>query len=323
VFLQGVNWTPIRPNFADVTVEDYRKRLENYRDIGCNVLRVWGGAFLEKECFYDLCDEMGIMVWQEFPLSSSGLENYAPEEPEVIEAICEIAKSYIQRRGHHVSLLLWSGGNELTTRGEDIKPLDESHPLLCELGKVVREMDPCHRFIATSPTGPEFYGFRENYGKGINWDIHGPWNVNGLLDEQWQCYWTEDDSLFRSELGAPGPSSVAIIEKYKGDCQAMPVSKDNPLWERTGWWVESGIFEKEFGRKPDSLAEYVQWGQGRQAKILKTAVKCCKERFPRCGGVIIWMGHDSFPCTANTAVLDFEGNLKPAALAVAEVFNKK
>ena len=87
--------------------------------------------------------------------------------------------------------------------------------------------------------------------------------------------------------------------------------------------METGIFEKEFGRKPDSPAEYVQWGQGRQAKILKTAVQCCKERFPRCGGVIIWMGHDSFPCTANTAVMDFEGNFKPAALAVAEVFNKK
>ena len=61
-FLQGVNWSPIRPNFADVTEDQYRQRLQTYHDLGCNVLRVWGGAALEKECFYRLCDELGLLV---------------------------------------------------------------------------------------------------------------------------------------------------------------------------------------------------------------------------------------------------------------------
>jgi len=53
------------------------------------------------------------MVWQEFPLSSSGFDNWPPEDEQVIEELCAIAESYVARRRHHVSLLLWSGGNEL------------------------------------------------------------------------------------------------------------------------------------------------------------------------------------------------------------------
>lgn len=86
VFLFGVNWTPIRPNFADLVEEDYRKRVTLYRDLGMTMLRVWGGAFLEKQWFYDFCDEMGLLVWQEFPLSSSGLDNYPPDDPASISS---------------------------------------------------------------------------------------------------------------------------------------------------------------------------------------------------------------------------------------------
>jgi beta-mannosidase len=98
VFLQGVNWTPILPNFADVAIDDYRKRLRLYRRLGFNLLRVWGGAFLEKQCFYDLCDELGLLVWQEFPLSSSGTENWPPEDETAIAQMADIARSYIHRR---------------------------------------------------------------------------------------------------------------------------------------------------------------------------------------------------------------------------------
>ncbi len=93
IFLQGVNWTPIRPNFADVTFADYRKRLKLYRDLGCNILRVWGGGYLEKEFFYDLCDELGFLVWQEFPLSSSGIDNWPPEDKQSISEITRLADS--------------------------------------------------------------------------------------------------------------------------------------------------------------------------------------------------------------------------------------
>ena len=327
VFLQGVNWTPIRPNYADVPAAQYRKVLEQYRDLGCNILRVWGGAFLEKEIFYTLCDEMGLLVWQEFPLSSSGLDNWPPEDEASIAALGAIARSYIARRQHHVSLLMWSGGNELQGSLDGQKtgggrPVDLSHPLIARLAEIAAGEDPGRRFVPTSSSGPRFSASLDEVGLGLHWDVHGPWKLTGTLDE-WRSYWSQMDALFHSEFGAPGASSVEIIEKYSGGLPLMPASGDNPLWHRTLWWVELPDFIREMGREPGTIEEFVAWSQDRQAQALAFVVRTLKDKFPRCGGAILWMGHDSFPCTANTSIIDFEGNYKPAALALREVFRSK
>lgn len=327
VFLQGINWTPILPNFADVTEQDYRKRVELYRDLGLNMLRVWGGASLEKQCFYNLCDEMGLMVWQEFPLSSSGIENWPPEDQPSADALGEIAESYITRRQHHVSLTMWCGGNELQGSPDGLKtgsgkPCDLTHPLLDRLREITEREDPGRRFLATSPSGPVFYASPENFGKGLHWHVHGPWKAGGDLAE-WHEYFAADDSCFRSETGAPGASSVEIIRRYAGDCDVMPATTDNPLWRRPlPWWIEWDQFVAERGREPGDIEEYVEWSQDRQAQALVSAIGSCKDRFPRCGGFIIWMGHDCYPCTANTSIVDFEGNPKPAALALKEIWRR-
>jgi len=331
IFLQGVNWTPIRPNFADVTNHEYRRLLETYRDLGCNMLRIWGGAFLEKEILYDLCDKLGLLVWQEFPLSSSGLENWPPEDPSAIDEMAAIAESYVKRRRHHVSLTLWCGGNELTglpdtsagagARRTHSKPVDQSHPMIARLAQVVAEHDPTRRFLPTSPSGPSFDADEENFGKGLHWDIHGPWSVKGDVDSDWTRYWRNHDALFISEIGAPGASSAELIREYKGDLPEIPGTTANPLWRRTSWWIEWPVFVEEYGREPANLEEYVTWSQERQKRALSIAARASKERFPRCGGFLIWMGHDSFPCTANTSIIDFHGNPKPAALAIGEIYN--
>ncbi len=326
VFLQGVNWVPILPNFADATEADYRKRLELYRDLGCNILRVWGGATLERECFYEICDELGLMVWQEFPLSSSGGDNWPPEDAGSIEAVAAIAESYIERRQHHASLIIWCGGNELqgSQDGEKTgggKPCDCSHPMLKRFEEIVKREDPTRRFLATSSTGPMFYANPENYGKGLHWDVHGPWKAVGDLDEGWATYWAGDDSLLRSETGAPGASSAEIIRRSAGGLDPMPGTPANPLWRRTStWWIEWHEFVREIGREPETLEEYVDWSQARQTKALVIAVGASKARFPRCGGIMLWMGHDCFPCTANTAIIDVDGNPKPAALALRQIW---
>ena len=315
LFLQGVNWTPIRPNFADVTADQYRRLLTTYRDLGCTMLRVWGGAFLEKEVFYDLCDELGLLVWQEFPLSSSGLDNRPPAAPRAIEEMARIAESYVKRRRHHACLVMWCGGNELT----DEAPVDTGEPMIARLAQVVAEHDPGRRFVATSPSGPSFSAAEERFGQGLHWDVHGPWRVEGDLNE-WARYWQTNDALFHSEIGAPGASAIEIIRAYKGDLPEVPGTTANPLWRRTAWWVEWSTFVEELGREPKDLEEYVAWSQERQRRALEIAARSCKRRFPRCGGFLIWMGHDSFPCTANTSILDFHGDPKPAATAIGAIF---
>lgn len=326
VFLQGVNWTPVRPNFADVPEAGWKRRLDIYKDMGCNILRVWGGAVLETGAFYDACDERGLMLWQEFPLSSSGLDNWPPEDPQVIDEIAGIAASYVGRRRHHPALILWCGGNELQggldgSKAGTGKPVDAAHPLIARLADTVRRLDPARRFLPTSSSGPRFFAEERDYGRGLHWDIHGPWKLAGGTLEAHRRYWSHDDALFRSEAGCPGASSADLILRYAGDAASpFPASLENPLWSRTSWWFDWPEFARENGRDPRTLEEYVEWSQRRQAEGLAIAARACKERFPKCGGFIVWMGHDSFPCTCNTSVIDFEGNPKPAALALRDVF---
>jgi beta-mannosidase len=130
------------------------------------------------------------------------------------------------------------------------------------------------------------------------------------------------DALFHSEFGAPGASSAEIIRKYSGGLPLVPGSADNPLWRRSPWWIEWPDYLREVGREPRSLEEFVAWSQQRQAEALAFVVGTLKAKFPRCGGAILWMGHDSFPCTANTAIIDFDGHLKPSALALKAVWRR-
>lgn len=321
IFLQGVNFVPLLPNFAEASPERYRTLLTLYRDLGVNTFRVNGVGYLEKEPFYDLCDEFGLLVWQDVPLSSSGVDNVPPDDENAICQVAAILHSFIPRRQHHPSLLLWSGGNELHERKEGYgAPCDTSHPLLKRLEEVVRAEDPGRRFLPTSATGPRFNADPKAFGKGLHWNVHGPWKPWDDLTG-WEEYWREDDALFRAESGAPGACSADIIRQYAGDLDPMPVAADNPVWRRPlTWWIEAEQFEAEHGRPPQTLEEYVAWSQQRQARALSIAVGACKARFPRCGGVLLWCGHDCYPCPANTSLIDFHCQPKPAALALQKIW---
>jgi beta-mannosidase len=330
IFLQGVNWTPVRMDYLGTTSAEYEQLIQLYVAMGCNILRVWGGAYLEKEDFYTACDKAGILVWQEFPLSSSGTDNYAPESPDVIADLCQIARDYIRRRQHHVSLLLWCGGNELQSSALGNKvgmgvPLDISHPCLAALNKVVEEEDSGIRFLPASSSGPRFCAEAKDYGKGLHHDVHGPWNVDGSW-EQWADYWEKDDSLFRSEVGVPGTASEELILKYHSEELIWPPTKKNLLWlHANSWWIQWDKFQAQVeGLKPrEALAHFVQLSQDQQAKALGIAAQKTKARFPSVGGFLIWMGHDAFPCLANTSIIDFDQNPKPAYQALKTVFASK
>ena len=326
VFLQGVNFPPLCSNYADLQREDYEKRLKLYRDLGCNIFRINACQFLEKQWFYDLCDEYGLMVWQEFPLTSSGLENWPPEDEESITAMAEIARSFIQRRQHHASLILWSGGNELQGDMEGRKtgtgrPCDAQHPMLMRLQEVVLTLDPGRRYIPTSPSGPRAIATPVDFGKGLHWDVHGSPAMSPL--EEAKQYWATDDALFRSEIYCSGASPIELIRKYACEFNLFPPTAGNPYWSRlTTWWLDWERLISIHKREPQDLVEYVQWSQELQAQMLSLDVKACKERFPRCGGVLIWSGHDTFPLTINSSLIDFEGNPKPAALAVSRIWRE-
>lgn len=318
VFLQGVNWTPIRLNDADLHQADYEDRLAKYREMGCNLLRVWGGAGLEKDCFYELCDQMGLMVWQEFPLSSSGIENQPPEDASVIEELVQIATGYVQQCMHHPSLLMWCGGNELTDK-QGI-PSTLSTTALQRLAQMCADIDPGHRFVATSPTGPRFGANPKEYGLGLHHDVHGPWGWDeSMTMEQWITYWQQDDAMMRSEVGMPGASSLEVIQHYCGP-DAWPA--DNDTWRHSAaWWIMWERFKHlQQADSTRALQAYVHETQQLQAKALEIAVNACRSRPGLCGGILIWMGHDCFPCPINNSLIDYEGHCKAAYFAIKKHF---
>lgn len=324
LFLQGVNWTPIRPNFADLQLEDYRERLQLYKDMGVNTVRIWGGGFPEKDWLYDLCDEMGILIWQDFPLSSSGLENYPPEGLNEVNEISKIATYYVNRLQHHASLLLWCGGNELYEMG-DTAPITDKHVMINAIKNVVSLLDPSRRFVVGSPSGPSISADLASVGKGVHEDVHGPWNLPYTSTDQTmkavEDYWTRNDAMFLSEVGVPGATSLEIMNKYKGDFPLIPASMENPLWRNVSWWIQWDEY-KSTNNDTNDIDEYIKWSQNRQTEGLTIALKKSKERFPECGGFIIWMGHDSFPCMVNTSIIDFDGKPKPVLEELSKIWKE-
>lgn len=322
-FLQGINWTPIRPNFADLTQIDYQKLLKSYKKMGVNAIRIWGGGFPEKDWLYDICDDLGILIWQDFPLSSSGLDNYPPDGAKEIYEITEIARHYVTRLEHHPSLMLWCGGNELYQKG-DVAPITDTHKMIAAIKQVVKSLDPTRKFVPGSPSGPTISNDPSLYNQAVSWDVHGPWKLPFTQPPNYlelvKNYWTKNDAMMHSEAGVPGAMSVEMMEKYNGEYEILPANIDNPLWRNVNWWIQWNEYLSE-GKSPDNLKEYVTWSQQRQADGLYAAVKAAKNRFPGCGGFFIWMGHDSFPCMENTSIFDFEGNPKPVVKKLSEIFN--
>lgn len=328
VFLRGANWVPLSSYFGGVTREQYRRMLLLYRDMNVNLLRVWGGGILEKQDFYEVCDELGIFVWQEFPLSSGGISDFPPTDPEVIAELATIATSMVRRRGHHVSHLLWSGGNELA-QGFDGEPesrevpVDEGHPLIGTFAQIVEECDPGKKFLPTSGHGPRTTAHPRDMGKGVHHDVHGPWAYLGA--EAHYRYFNRDDALWRSEVGVPGYTSLALLEQNHGGLPAWPADDTNQLWLHHGsWWIGWELLTRVFGPwdKEDSgqLRQQIDCSRFLQAEGLRYVLEACRRRAFSCSLATIWMGHDCYWCTANNSVIEYNTALKPAYSAVQRAY---
>jgi beta-mannosidase len=234
----------------------------------------------------------------------------------------------VRRRSHHACLLLWCGGNELQDAppqpGAPTRPQDETHPALAALQKVVAREDPGTRFLPASPSGPVFYAQRADMGKGIHHHVHGPWDTGGQSEAEWLDYWSHDDSLLRSEAGVTGTAEAREMERYVGGKESVwPPGTENPSWRHSSaWWLNWRDFEGLVGgmSEREALARVVEISQARQARFLEIAARACKDRFPRCAGFLVWMGHDAFPCPANTSFIDFDRQPKAAYDALRAVF---
>jgi beta-mannosidase len=307
MFVKGWNWAPIDNLYGRVQPERYERLLTLARHAHCNLLRVWGGGMLERKAFYDLCDRFGILVWQEFHQSSSGIDNRPPDDEAYLAYIDQQARQIIPQRRNHPSLALWCGGNELMER--DGIPLTDAHPALARLKAIVQEIDPGRLWLPTSSTGPVFSADPKLLNTGQMHDVHGPWQYQGP-EAQYQFY-NNIDPLYHSEFGAEGAANLYTLRRFISPVYEWPPDATNPAWVHHGsWWMHREKLEAMFGPLGD-IETFVRASQWMQAEGLRYAIESNRRRKWHCSGTSPWQLNEAFPNTACTNSVDFVGLTKP------------
>lgn len=314
VFLKGWNWVPVDQLYGRPHEAAYRHLLRLVTRAGCNLLRVWGGGILERELFYDLCDQAGIMVWQELGQSSSGIDNVPPADEEYLSYALAQTEAMVRRIRSHASLVLWCGGNELV--GPDEVPLGEDHPTLAALGEMVGRLDAGRRWLPTSPSGPVFAASLDRLGQMH--DVHGPWIYLGPQDH----YRFHDgiDPLLYSEVGVEGAANLSSLRRTLPPERLWPPDRTNPSWVHHGnWWLNREMVERLFGPLGD-IEPFVAASQWLQAEGLRYVTGACRRRPGRTAGILPWQLNEAWPNASCTNAVDYWGHPKPAYWAVAAAY---
>ncbi len=318
IFLKGWNWVPMDVLYGVERPRKLERLLTLAQRSHTNLLRVWGGGLIEKDAFYHLCDRLGILVWQEFIQSSSGIDNTPPADPETVDRITAEARQIIPGRRNHPSLAIWCGGNELTDA--DHKPLDNSHSMLAALKHTVQELDPGRLWLPTSPSGPLFSNSLENIAdKPFEMhDVHGPWEYLGV--EKHPALYNQAASLLHSEFGVEGITNWKTLQAVISPEHRWPIDLDNPVWDHLGaWWVKQHTWKTIYGELPD-VETSVRALQFLQADGLRYAIEANRRRKYRCSGTIPWQFNEPYPMAACTSSVDYFAQPKPAYYAVARAY---
>lgn len=318
LYAKGWNWVPMDVMYGVPRPDKLERLLRLAQRAHVNLLRVWGGGLIETEAFYDWCDRLGILVWQEFIQSSSGIDNYPPEAPEFIEMMVREAEQIIPRKRSHPSLALWCGGNELTA--EASRPLDDSHPLLAALKAVVERLDPDRLWLPTSPSGRVFGNSLENIARdptGLH-DVHGPWEFQGVTG-QYELY-NRGTSLLHSEFGVEGITNLKTLNATIAPEHQQPVALDNVYWHHLGaWWVHQPAWRAAFGEVAD-VATLAKATRMMQAEGLRYALEADRRRKFQNSGTLPWQFNEPYPMAACTSSVDYYAQPKPAYYAVARAY---
>jgi beta-mannosidase len=291
--IRGWNWVPVDALYGVPRPERLAHLLRLAKAARVNLLRVWGGGLIETDEFYALCDRLGILVWQEFSMSSSGMESVPSDDPAFVARIADEARRIVPRLRHHPSLAVWCGGNELDG--------DDSTPVLGALHDVVRELDPGRAWRPTSPIGD---------------DEHGPWEHQGL-GRHYEHYDARTCAL-HSEFGVEGMTNRRALAALIEPAHRWPADRTNPVYEHLGaWWNNAPLVQECFGGRLDDVDALRRASQWLQYDGLRYAVEASLRR--SCG-TIPWQLNESYPNAWCTAAIDWHGEPKPAYWGVRRAY---
>jgi beta-mannosidase len=319
-YANGWNWVPIDAQYGVERPEKLAHLLQLAHDAHVNLLRVWGGGLVETEEFYTLCDRLGLMVWQEFAMSSSGMASTPARDEDFVRLMVEEAHAVVPARRHHPSLVLWCGGNELQD-GEG-RPLDESAPVLRALRDTLRVLDPGRAWLPSSPSGPVFINRADTIAEtpdGLH-DVHGPWEHQGLTAHN--ALYDSGTCLLHSEFGVEGMANRRTLERLVPETsQRWPAHRGNPVYAHLGaWWNNEPLVQEAFGGRLDTVDALRRASQHLQYDGLRYAVEANRRRAFRSSGVLPWQFNESYPNAWCTAAVDHRGDPKPAYHGVRRAY---
>lgn len=301
IFCKGTNWVNPEIFPGIITRERYNDLLSLAKEANFNILRVWGGGIVNKEAFFELCDEKGILVWQEFPLACN---NY-PDDAHYLSILEQESTSIIRRLKKHASLALWCSGNELFNNWSGMT--DQSLAIRL-LNSQCYKLDPTTPFIPTSPVMGMAHGnyvFREAQSR------------EEVFQEMDRAHYTA-----YTEFGMPAPSSVEILKTIIPKEELWP-PKPGTSWEShhafKAWvgntWLCQDIIEEYFGPS-QSLEELVANGQLLQGEGYKCIYEEARRQKPYCSIAANWCYNEPWPAAANNSLLSYPSVPKPGFYAV-------
>ena len=311
IFAKGANWIPVDAFPSRHTDEAYRRLLTDARDANMNMIRLWGGGQYEKDIFYRLCDELGLMIWHDMMFACS----LFPSDADFLgEADAEI-RYQVKRLQSHPSIVLWCGNNEdlgaiswfPESRAEPSRYLVD-YDRLNEgvVGRAVRETDPHRTWWPSSPSAGEG-DYSDCWHDDSKGDMHY-WSVwhEGLPFESYY----DVTPRFCSEFGFqsfPGERTVASYAPEKARNLTSPVMRHHQK-NNAGNSIILSTMARYF-RMPGSLGDQLYLSQVQQARAIRTAVDYWRARRPVAMGALYWQLNDNWP-VASWSSIEYDGSWK-------------
>jgi len=328
IFVKGTNWVPLDALHSRDR-QHIKKTVKMLVDLNCNMVRMWGGNVYEQDEFYDLCDENGIMVWQDFAMACTTY----PQDESFAKRIEQEAASVIKRLRHHPSLVLWAGNNENDISLEwawDQVYLDPNKDIISRqiLPVMIRRLDPKTAYLPSSPyispeayrlaaeADPRFAAYPGKIDQNFAPEQH-LWGPRGYYKAH---FYTENTAKFVSEIGYHGCPNRESLEKMMDKDSVYPWIKDfewNDQWQtkacRSHPYSTETIKRNDlminqirevFTEVPTDLDRFIQASQIIQAEATKYFIEFWRmNKFDR-NGILWWNLRDGWPVISD-AVVDY------------------
>lgn len=310
ITMMGANWIPADAIPSRVTPAVIRDLLESAKAANMNMLRIWGGGQYEPDYFYDMCDELGILIWHDFMFSCM---SYPSDRAFLASVETEITQQ-VRRLSHHASIALWCGDNEVIgslnwypeTKADPGRYLANYDRLNSLLHRIVEDEDPVRRFWPSSPS-LGYLDFSDGWHSDTRGDLHY-WDVWHSA-KSFDAYRTINPR-FASEFGFQSFTSMNVIETFAEEKDRNPSSPVMENHQRNNGG-NARIIETmtRYFRFPRDFDQMVFLSQIQQGLAIKTAIEYWRSTKPRCMGTLYWQINDIWP-VASWSSLDYGGQWK-------------